>query len=171
MLSQDFMKKIQLIRTDWKRVNKKIQENKRKEMASPKRFAVPKKNNLKYSHKSPRTRQRPPIGTNKAAVTPGKIKSIPNSKRSPNKAVRNNFKSPTAIRKSKLEAEKVQEPSNRNNVSASRVLVRRSRLERKANVEKAKEDESTKKEEEPAQPYGRMDSLMTNTIGSEMQEH
>jgi hypothetical protein len=114
---------------------KMIQDNKRKEIKSPKRFQTGNKSPNGTPNENNRSlKSRPPLGSNKTAVTSEKVRNIEKYKKVDGSQVRNSFKSPNAVRKTPLIQS--QKPDTiRNNVSAARAGTRRTRLERTANIE------------------------------------
>jgi hypothetical protein len=142
-----------------------IQDNKRKEIKSPKRFQT----GNKPSNKSPNEnnhslKSRPPLGSNKSIVTSDKVRNTEKYKKVEGSQARNSFKSPNAVRKTPLIQS--QKPDTiRNNVSAARAGTRRTRLERTANIEsdmviiKGPSDIYERKYHQP-------ESAFTNTLSS-----
>ena len=124
---------------------RKIEEQKRKEISSPKRFVVGRRSPRNSPGKIPKTKQRPPVNHAKPVATTEKIKHVQRNKKVVNPNKRSNFKSPNAIRKAPLVPTQNKSKDLRNNVSASRAGVRRSRLERKATKEMI--EENTKQKE------------------------
>jgi hypothetical protein len=112
-----------------------IQDNKRKEIKSPKRFQTGNKPpSGSPSDKNRSLKSRPPLGSNKPAVTSDKVRNMEKYKKTEVSQGRNTFKSPNAVRKAPLIQS--QKPDTiRNNVSAARAGTRRTRLERTANIE------------------------------------
>ena len=102
---------------------KRLEENK-KGMASPKRYAPGVGASAKTSPR--RMKAQPVMVKGKPPLTTNKLRKA-------------NFKSPTAQRKAPLIKENKASDKLRNNVSATRAGTRRSRMERKATIEKQKE--------------------------------
>jgi hypothetical protein len=151
-----------------------IEENKKKGLASPKRFAVG--GSPRGSPKS-FAKERPPLASGQKVATVKKIKKVEPCKKTPNKKPREGFKSPTVNRKAPLISG--QNKQGRNNPSTAFRSARRSRKERKAVVEQItkESDEMPSFPDPPIKhsfnpPENRFDynNELCNTLNSELQE-
>lgn len=114
---------------------KMIEDKKRKEIASPKRFQIGNKSPAgSPSSKQHNLKSRPPLGSNVPVATTDKIRNAGSYKKVEDSKGRKNFKSPNAVRKTPLISSE-NPASARNNISASKAGNRRTRGERKAVVE------------------------------------
>lgn len=112
-----------------------IEDKKRKEIASPKRFQIGNKSPAgSPSSKQHNLKARPPLGSNVPVVTSDKIRNAGSYKKVEDGKGRKNFKSPNAVRKTPLISSEHPD-SSRNNISASKAATRRTRGERKAIIE------------------------------------